>query len=81
MESKEEFTYLIDDLKPEVLLVHNSFMNSEAIFVQEEMNKAEFKETKLFVIGEFNEASTYNAKVIPEPFSIENLISEISNNL
>jgi hypothetical protein len=81
MEAKEEFTYLINDLKPEALIVHHSLMRTDADFVQSELAKAEFTATKLFVIGEFDNASNYEAKVIPEPFSIVNLTAEVSKNL
>jgi hypothetical protein len=81
MEGKEEFTYLIDDLKPEIILIHHSFMSAEAEFVQAEVEKAQFKSSKLIILGEYEQAENLNAAVLAEPFSPQTFLADIRKYL
>lgn len=81
IEAREEFTYLINDLKPEAILIHHSFIRAEAEFVQSELEKAQFKESKLIIIGDYEESEKFNAGILAEPFSPETILADITKYL
>lgn len=69
MSKFEAFAYLVDDLEPEIVLVHESMLGD----VNDELQKCHFKEFEKIVISQ---GSEYEKK-INEPFDPSEIYSEL----
>lgn len=77
IEEIEEFAYLIDDLKPELVLVHNELFQKQPAFFYAEFSKTNFKPKKIILIGTKDDLLLADKNVFSshliEPFDIGDL--------
>lgn len=75
-----DFSYLVNDLKPEAIILHHEVLNSHMDAIEDGFSKADFKDYKLVSLGECSglEFDIQLDHVVDPSTFFEQLLAQIS---
>lgn len=75
LEDANDFAYLIDDLKPDAVIIDDSILESQLEEAKSNLDSVKFDGFKLMILGANN--SGLEAEIIQKPIDPDTILSEI----
>lgn len=76
MEDANDFAYLLDDLKPDILLVDEGILKDELLSFNRNLEQAENKDYKIIVLGDNNYG--INGEIFSDGINPETILNELA---
>ena len=86
LDAVTDFTYLVNDLLPEVILIHKDSLAGDLDAFLAEVEAAEFKDVKLALLGKKAELDAFSGIekfdfIVEEPFAPDQLVDLLNSKL